>query len=503
MDQLSLRGLFSAPGTLLDLFWQLDSDPEGYLWAASSASGGLFQLELRPDATPRLLSTSWLGSEPAPFVIRDLDQGTASGQDMLLAASGTTGALSRLALTSTGANSGASSPDLTQRGLLLDPQNRPLTLSEFTLFDINGASYLAAADANREGLTLYQLNAALSHATPISRASDTPKTTLSGVSDMLSVTLGAQSFVLTASATEDGLSSYAVTAQNGLELRDTLGPKDGLWIDGLEDITLMQVGGQSFVLGISALSGTLSVVRINPIGALFITDIVYDTQDTRFGGALALDTFQTDGRSFVVTGGNDDGVALFELLPGGQLYHHQSLAQSAEWDIGHVQSLHAQVLGEEVQILISGSDMPGLAQLVLPLADFGAYQIGSGQANTLSGSGGDDLIMGLWGDDSLSGGSGDDTLFAGPGHDSLTGGAGADVFVFTADAQPDRINDFEPGQDRIDLADWGRVYDISALTLTSTRWGGRILWQDERIDIYLAEGGRIDTEIWSADDFLF
>lgn len=74
--------------------------------------------------------------------------------------------------------------------------------------------------------------------------------------------------------------------------------------------------------------------------------------------------------------------------------------------------------------------------------------IGNAIANVLKGGGGNDTI---------SGGGGNDTLIGGTGVDILTGGDGADTFVFAAgDSSPavgqhDRITDFTPGVDHIDL----------------------------------------------------
>jgi len=74
------------------------------------------------------------------------------------------------------------------------------------------------------------------------------------------------------------------------------------------------------------------------------------------------------------------------------------------------------------------------------------------------GNKGDDRILGLKGLDKLFGGNGDDTLTGGAGRDAMTGGEGADSFVFEAcddsaadAARPDRIRDFTPGEDIIDL----------------------------------------------------
>jgi uncharacterized protein len=54
--------------------------------------------------------------------------------------------------------------------------------------------------------------------------------------------------------------------------------------------------------------------------------------------------------------------------------------------------------------------------------------------------------------DTLTGSAGDDRITGGEGADILTGGAGADTFAYRSlrDAG-DRITDFQPGTDRLDL----------------------------------------------------
>ena len=76
-------------------------------------------------------------------------------------------------------------------------------------------------------------------------------------------------------------------------------------------------------------------------------------------------------------------------------------------------------------------------------SDHDPVLVGLSLVRTISGTAGRDTLVGTPGDDRITGG---------PGADLMTGGAGADVFVYTSlrDAQ-DRITDFAPGQDRIDL----------------------------------------------------
>ncbi len=76
----------------------------------------------------------------------------------------------------------------------------------------------------------------------------------------------------------------------------------------------------------------------------------------------------------------------------------------------------------------------------------------------LKGGSGDDRLFGNGGDDLLGGGRGDDLLDGGYGVDRMGGGDGNDVFRFRTvhnskiERPADRIVDFQPGADRIDLS---------------------------------------------------
>lgn len=84
---------------------------------------------------------------------------------------------------------------------------------------------------------------------------------------------------------------------------------------------------------------------------------------------------------------------------------------------------------------------------------------GNAKANVIIGNAGANHLRGLGGNDRLSGGEGDDWLEGGPGADTLSGGPGRDLFIYRAvadsragSASRDVIDDFTPGEDRIDLS---------------------------------------------------
>ena len=89
---------------------------------------------------------------------------------------------------------------------------------------------------------------------------------------------------------------------------------------------------------------------------------------------------------------------------------------------------------------------------------------------TAGSRGGDDVLNGGAGDDGVRGGKGNDVLNGGSGDDDLWGGSGADSFVF-ADGGQDKIHDFEPGIDQIDVSAYGFA-DAAAVLASATEEGG-------------------------------
>lgn len=80
--------------------------------------------------------------------------------------------------------------------------------------------------------------------------------------------------------------------------------------------------------------------------------------------------------------------------------------------------------------------------------------------DTVTGGSGADVVRGGQGDDLLNAGAGNDHLYGDLGNDMMSGGPGADVFHFAPGFGVDRILDFTPGEDRIEL-DGIAGYDLT------------------------------------------
>ena len=89
---------------------------------------------------------------------------------------------------------------------------------------------------------------------------------------------------------------------------------------------------------------------------------------------------------------------------------------------------------------------------------------GGADDDLINGNAGDDLLSGDSGNDEIRGGAGDDLLMGVTGNATLRGEAGRDTFVFGNDDGTDRINDFNPGEDKIGLVEGELTFADISLT---------------------------------------
>ena len=319
---------------------------------------------------------------------------------------------------------------------------------------------------------------------------DTAQSYAAAISDTEGLTIGANSFLFTASGTENGVSTWQIEPNGVLTLQSSLGVDEGLWVAAPTTLASVQIDGRSYLLLGSAGSNSISVMEVGIDGSLTIRDHLLDTRDTRFGGITALEVVTQNGQVFVVAGGADDGISVLQMLPGGQLALRATIADSANMGLANISDIAVQATGDGLDIFVASSAEAGITYLRYD--GRGATLQAAMAGGVLAGGNGDDMLQGMGGDDTLQGGPGADILSDGVGEDVLIGGAGADIFIMAFDGLPDVISDFTVGEDRIDLSGWPMVRDIRQLTMTITATGMRITYGDETLTIQSADGQPID-----------
>lgn len=462
-----------------------------WLYAAGRADGGIAQYRLAAGAAAVNVGGLGWSKTSGTAGVTDIDFFDRGGQSYMLSAGSADDAPAFVQVTAaTGALSKIVVPAVLSGAVS--------HLGQIEFARIGGQDYLIAARTLSAGLQVFSIGADLS-LTLVGGAGSTPKAPMGGLGDVITVDVGGAVFAVSGSG-EGAVTVHRIVAGGALELTDSIGAKADYGLAAVTALQTVEIGGLDYVIAGDAVGG-ISVLRLNGSGVLFPVHKVQDDLTTRFDTIGDLEVFTVSGRSFLVAGGGDDGLTLFEIAPGGRLHRVAVIADAADTTLTDVSAITATVIGTEVQLFAAGKE--GMTQFRLDLGALGPVILGAAGAEMLIGTAADDHIDGGAGDDTLSGGAGNDRLVDGAGRDVLTGGAGADVFALVRDGQEDRITDFRLGQDRLDLSDWGQVYRVSDLAITATADGARITHGDEVLILQSHDLLPLLATQFSTADFLF
>jgi len=295
--------------------------------------------------------------------------------------------------------------------------------------------------------------------------------------------VGGQDVLVFASRYQDQVTSYTINSNGGLAVADVLRMSDGLPVDTPSAMEIAQIGASRFAILASAGTSSLTVMEITATGQLEPRDHINASTYTRIENLTALDTVHIADRAFVVAGGANDGVSLFEVMPDGRQYHWDGsgtnrmvgghgadtfiLSPGATQDhivdfelgtdridmsaLGRIYDLSALTWSErsagavitfgDRTLIINTSDATPLAASSFTYADVfnlshtdlsymeGGTDPGGDftEAGNIEGSAGADTLQGSASEDTIRGNIGDDMLYGNDGDDILNGGSGADM----------------------------------------------------------------------------
>lgn len=279
-----------------------------------------------------------------------------------------------------------------------------------------------------------------------------------------------------------GLHSFRADAASGaLSPGSDLGADQGLAVSGITVLEGFEAGGNAWALLGAAGSSSLTLMQVGADGGLQVVAQLQDTAMTRFGGLSALEVVEAEGHVLVLAAGNDGGLSLFTLTPGGELIHLESLEHTPGLGLQNVTALEAAAVGGSLQIFAASGAEGGISQFTLPLGSLGDVRMAAAGAARLDGSAGNDVLEGGRSGANLYGQAGDDVLVAGAEGGWLTGGSGADTFVINPAAGAVTVRDFTPAEDRLDLSLFEGIYSTGQLDAQAHSTGMVMAAGDTRI----------------------
>ncbi|MBY6140983.1 hypothetical protein KUV26_16205 [Leisingera daeponensis] len=291
------------------------------------------------------------------------------------------------------------------------------------------------------------------------------------------------------------LRGYSADAATGaLSPGAVLGAGQGLSVSGITALEGFEMGGKAWALLGAAGSSSLTLVEVDAAGGLRFEAQLQDTAMTRFGGLSALEVVQAGDHLLVLAAGNDGGLSLFTLTPGGELIHLESLEHRPGLGLQNVTALEAVAAHGQLQVFAASGAEGGISRFTLPLAELGVVRRAGDSEARLGGSAANDVLEGGAGAADLYGQAGDDVLVSGAQGGDLTGGSGADIFVITPGAAAVTVRDFTPGEDLLDLSLFEGLYSPAQLQSRGRSYGIDLEAGGTRIVVGQAGGGRLELE---------
>ncbi|MDA5095388.1 hypothetical protein O2N63_14970 [Aliiroseovarius sp. KMU-50] len=440
------------------------TDYDGQVEAWDLAGGKLARFD-----TQQHTRSDYAGVSPSLAV---LDTGA---QPFLLTGGGSTGNLMRINLTEEGNLASYSS-----LGTVAEWGGDLGQVVSYNLSNGKVALYGALQGSPGIGQLLFDSTGTLSETR---LTGDNDATVASGANALAAATIGGKGFVYSVSASNVGITSWAIGGDGALTSVQTIGADDNLWVSAPTKIEVATVDGVSFLVLASAGSNSLTVMHLSASGSVTVVDHVLDNRNTRFSDVSAMAVVQSGDASYVIAGGSDDGVTVFQLLSNGKLVEQGTLADSNGASMQNVSAISAQPTTNGFNIFVTSSSEIGITKLKYNLGAPVKLIAGNDSNNALTGSSSPDQIEGGAGNDTLVGQAGHDVLYDGFGVDVLTGGLSGDTFVFAADGERDVITDFDPSEDRIDLSQWHGLRASSQLTVKNISDDYHVSFGDEVLEI--------------------
>lgn len=342
-------------------------------------------------------------------------------------------------------------------------------------FETTGGRFFYFARDGQTGFEIWKFGdkGKISHLTDVALPTG-PGVQGAEINDMLVTQLGDRSFIISASAMGNYVAVQMIHADGSVGTAQMLWADRGLGMNQPTHLGTVTVGAVTYLVVASAQSSSLTTMRLTYDGALEPVDHIIDERTTRFAGATALETVMMDGRAFIFVGGGDDGLSVFTMLPDGRLMHLETLVDTDKLTLADVSALSAMVIDGKIALFVSSRTEKGITQFAFDPGGIGLTKVvGAGKQ---IGTAGSDMMQASAKTTHMDGGAGDDILIAGSSPVRMTGGKGADTFVPMEVNGTITITDFELGVDKLDLSFLDMIRSTGQLVFRPQAYGIKIFY---------------------------
>ena len=254
------------------------------LYASVEASGNIARLDLTIGQTAHFQTPVALPEWDGPIRVNDLEL-IGSGADAQLLVGG----IQTTQIESTSLNG-----PITWGGILGGPQS---AITQIAPIQLGTSSFIAVGSRDHAGLDIFEQTAPTTW-TQRDHVENHAKVALSDTADLLSIDVEGTPFLISGATGDGAISTFGIRADGTVSLIDTIGVKQQLWLSGMDDLVGVEAAGVDYVAIAATNSSSVSLVRVNVSGVMFVEDHITDDQNSRFANVDALDSFEIGNRGF-------------------------------------------------------------------------------------------------------------------------------------------------------------------------------------------------------------
>ncbi|MEL7469966.1 MAG: hypothetical protein AAFN27_16040 [Pseudomonadota bacterium] len=159
---------------------------------------------------------------------------------------------------------------------------------------------------------------------------------------------------------DDGISVFQVASDGTMTNVDNVIDAGSLEINNPRDVETVQVddgaGGVNTFVVVGGNDDGLSVFSVASNGTLTNTDNVSDSGALELSNVQAVEGFSIDGTSYVVAGGDDDGVSFFEVDTSGNLTSVGNVDDDGTLNLRNIDDLFVGDYQGEQVLWVAGND---------------------------------------------------------------------------------------------------------------------------------------------------
>jgi|GEM_PF-1137814 len=217
---------------------------------------------------------------------------------------------------------------------------------------IGTTTYLYVAGSADDGITIFRVagDGRLTHLGNVTDASLAAHE-LDGASGLLTVRIGANTFLVASGNVDDGISVFQIGAGGLLTHIGSVTDSGLRELDGAIGLATAVVGGITYIYASGYDDDGISVFSMTSGGVLASVQDVTDNATARLDGVYNLSVMNFGGAQYLAAAGVEGGITLYRIMAGGVLEFADNLLDTATLRIGGDANVTSANVGGETMIV--------------------------------------------------------------------------------------------------------------------------------------------------------